>query len=255
MSDLHKYYQEVYSKNKNEHFLKYRDGQKLATEHKIALDWIEELSLSTGNILDFGCGEGDFLSECRMPEKFGIDYSDQAIANANSKYDTIQFVLGSESQLSHYVGQFDIITSFGTLEHLVNPQETVLKLISCLKPEGILITSCPSFLNVRGIIWMTLVKLFNVPMSLSDKHFISPSDLTQWLQNSGKQINRMVSVDIEVAQGDYFSNDMSKRLTNALSDADMDHSKVPLLIEWVNSNLSLFACDEYTGANMIYLIR
>ena len=50
------------------------------------------------------------------------------------------------------------------------------KAVNNLKKEGMIISASPSFMNPRGYVWMTLQLLLNVPMSLSDVHFFSPTD-------------------------------------------------------------------------------
>ena len=51
-----------------------------------------------------------------------------------------------------------------------------------LKPQGQLVVTCPSFLNLRGHVWMTLQLLLDVPMSLTDLHFICPFDMERWAE-------------------------------------------------------------------------
>jgi 2-polyprenyl-3-methyl-5-hydroxy-6-metoxy-1,4-benzoquinol methylase len=126
--------------------------------------------------LDFGCGEADFLAAAaRFERRVGIDFSKQAMKNDRCKYGSkgLTPLHGSDGLLEDFLGTMDVVTSFGTLEHLDKPFETFHKLACCLRDNGVLIVSCPSFLNARGIIWMSLVMLFNVPMSLSDKHFLT----------------------------------------------------------------------------------
>ena len=102
---------------------------------------------------------------------------------------------------------------------------------------------------------MTLQLLFDVPMSLSDKHFLTPKNIELFLDGTGKKIFEMQSVDNEVTQGDYFAKDMKKRLTNALSDASLPNDKVELLIDWVDNNKEYFNSNSLTGSNMVYLIK
>ena len=65
----------------------------------------------------------------------------------------------------------------GVLEHLDKPFKTLRSIIIAnLKKNGQFITSSPSFLNPRGYVWMTLQLLFDVPMSLTDIHFLCPFD-------------------------------------------------------------------------------
>lgn len=257
-NELKQYYERAYTAGKNAHFLKYRYGQDLAEEHVQAMIYINDRYAGPkGNILDFGCGEADFLrSITGFSHRVGIDFSETALAGARAKDSGLDLRLGTENLLGEFTGWADIVTSFGTLEHLGDPESVFRSLMRCVTWErgGALIISCPSFLNVRGVIWMTLVKLFDVPMSLSDKHFITPSVISSWLIGTGRSLT-MHSVDHDVTEGEYFEIDMRKRLTNALRDAGMNNSKVENLLEWVTANRQWFPANEFSGANMVYVIE
>lgn len=255
--DLKFYYDEIYKNgNKNEHFLKYRDDIDVPLDHKIAYEWIaDHKPFNFISAMDFGCGEGEFLTSLNLKERVGLDYSDFALDRAREKNHSIEYILSDENGLCQLNRSFDVITSFGVLEHIDNPRKTLSALVELSSDDGIIILSCPSFLNIRGVIWMTLQLLFDAPMSLSDKHFLTPKDIISFLNGTGKKIVEMVSVDNEVTQGNYFAKDMRKRLTNALSDASLPNDKVELLIEWVDSNKEYFSSNTLTGSNMVYLIK
>lgn len=255
--DLKKFYDSVYEKDKNQHFLKYRDGRKLAESHLLTINWLKENKASLGVILDFGCGECDYLGELpRDGRRIGIDFSEPALAKAKESYPHVETILGREDVLSEYYESSDLVVSFGTLEHVDKPIDVFKKLSSCVKKDGHLIISCPSFLNVRGIIWMTLVKLFDVPMSLSDKHFLSIHDFNKFIKEVGDlELVTTFSSDLEIAQGEDFRLDMKKRLTNALKDASMDNSRVDDLICWVEDNMDYLSQGEYSGSEVTYIIR
>ena len=259
MSDkkLKNYYDEIYKKGKrDEHFLKYRDGIDIPLDHKIANEWIaEHKNCEYSSVMDFGCGEGEFLTNMSYKDRIGLDYSDFALDRAREKDSSIEYILSDENGLCNLNRSFDVITSFGVLEHIPDPKSTLRSLVKLCSKNGIVIISCPSFLNIRGVIWMTLQLLFDVPMSLSDKHFLTPKNIELFLDGTGKKIFKMQSVDNEVTQGDYFAKDMKKRLTNALSDASLPNDKVELLIDWVDSNKEYFDSNDLTGSNMVYLIK
>jgi len=250
-------YNEIYLNNKSECFSKYRGQSNVALDHDIAIQWIKRHARSpVMSILDFGCGEGEFLNN--LPVNFdrtGIDFSEQAIINAEKNNSNIKFVVGSDHEVEQMDNKFTVVTSFGVLEHVRDPRSTLDVLLKSCVSDGLVILSCPSFLNIRGVIWMTLQMLFDVPMSLADKHFITPVDIEKYLVGSGKKIEEIVSVDNDLSQGDYFYQDMTKRLTNALNDANMPSANVHKLVQWVEENRHLFASNDMTGANMVYLIR
>lgn len=68
---------------------------------------------------------------------------------------------------------------------------------------------------------MTLAKLLEVPMSLSDIYFIHPWDLERWAREAGLKIKGMFTVDDSRANGDRLITDFEKRLPNALRDAGL----------------------------------
>jgi len=104
------------------------------------------------DVLDIACGCGygsSMLSEVAKTVT-GFDISDHAVAYAkkhwqkdNISYDTAD--LSKELKLDK---KFDTVVSFETIEHIDQPiKETLLKLLSCVKPGGHFICSFP--LNER----------------------------------------------------------------------------------------------------------
>ena len=258
IDNLKKYYDGIYAGDKSKHFLKYSNGELLSEAHLFVKNWISENVPNSGNILDFGCGEADFLgllyfnSDIR---RIGIDFSHVALETAAKRYPFLELVLGGEEKLSNFENAMDIVVSFGTIEHLDNPKDTFRKLMDSLKSRGFLILSCPSFFNVRGIIWMALVKLFNVPMSLSDKHFLSLYEFKNWAEEIKLELVDFKTVNFAPAHGKSFRKDMFKRLTNALNDSGMDSNNVEELIQWVENNSDYFPFSESSGIEALYFFR
>ena len=209
-------------------------------------------------IIDFGCGEADFLDAATgFKKRVGVDFSEQALSNAKKNFPQLDFVYGDETKLNEFNKSADLVVSFGTLEHVDTPQATFDKLVDLMKDENShLILSSPSFLNPRGIIWMTLVKLFNVPMSLSDKHFLSIADFKKMAATNG-QVTMVAhsSSDFAVSYDDYFFIDMKKRLTNALRDAKMDNTNVDALLQWAHEVMPYLAKNEYSGIEGTYIFK
>lgn len=256
-NELKAYYQDVYSKDKNSHFLKYREGRKLSESHEWSIKWISENLKNKGSVLDFGAGEGDFLGALHSwSQLIAVDYSDKALVTAKQKYPSLELIQGDEKVLENYNQGIDLVVSFGTLEHMDRPFETFAALVSAVRPGGHLIVSCPSFLNTRGIIWMTLAKLLKVPMSLSDKHALSIADFKKFEEKDGRvKLIDYKSTDFQVSYGDYFFIDMKKRLTNALRDAKLDNSHVDDLLEWVYDNQSYLPQNEFSGVEGTYIFK
>lgn len=92
-------------------------------------------------ILDIGCGNGFFLSEIYklgIKNVFGIEPSKEAVSKAapflkkNIKIDVLHENIFPKSH-------FDIITSFQTLDHVLDPNEFIKIVYTMLKKDGIVL--------------------------------------------------------------------------------------------------------------------
>tara|TARA_Y100001963_G_C6749546_1_gene433434 strand:+ start:352 stop:1110 length:759 start_codon:yes stop_codon:yes gene_type:complete len=207
-------------------------------------------------VLDIGCGEGALsvmIALAGAARVVGTDYSSQAIKKATSKFniDNLNFI---EGRYEDIVEKFDVITMEGVLEHFDSPWDVLENILNNhLREDGYIITSSPSFLNPRGYVWMTLLKLFDVPMSLTDLHFICPFDMKRFCDDRGLHME-YESIYQEWGSGDDMIRDLGKRLRNALRDADMDNSKVDDLLNWLVEAKEYFKTDNDSGAIVVYKI-
>jgi 2-polyprenyl-3-methyl-5-hydroxy-6-metoxy-1,4-benzoquinol methylase len=101
-----------------------------------------------GNLLDIGCGTGEFLSTAVADGWIGqgIEPNDKARNQAISNYSLN--VLPEEGIKSLNTEHFDVITMWHVLEHVHNLNERVEELYSLLKPGGkaiIAVPNCSSF--------------------------------------------------------------------------------------------------------------
>jgi len=98
-------------------------------------------------VLDAACGEGygSHLLSKYASKVTGLDIDKQSIEHANNKYKTsnLSFVEGSCSQLPFADGNFDVVVSFETLEHLEQQAEMLEEFKRVLTKDGILIISTP----------------------------------------------------------------------------------------------------------------
>ena len=99
---------------------------------------------SGNNVLDIGCGTGEFLSQCRLKGMTvcGIEPNDKARNYAGTVNNIPVY---EESELEKLQGSsFDIITMWHVLEHVHNLNERIQKIGQLLKPDGILIIAVPN---------------------------------------------------------------------------------------------------------------
>ena len=130
-------------------------GERLVTsfnKHYGKFEHLHRYALATEYIvgkivLDIACGEGYGTNLLSQKAKMicGVDISDEAITHAKEKYikSNIEFKLGSASKIPYDDDLFDVVTSFETIEHLLEQEEMFSEIKRVLKKNGILILSSP----------------------------------------------------------------------------------------------------------------
>lgn len=245
--DLQAFYEAIYRTGETKYFSKFQEGNNRSETDEVVLKNIGDVSGKT--ILDVGCGTGALvrkISELGPLWIKGIDYSETAIRDA-VETNSNELAFFEVCDFNTWNEKVDVIISCGTFEHMDAPSEFMVKMASLLTPSGKLILTCPHFYNIRGIIWITLQKLLDVPMSLTDVHSISPSDMAKWARDAGLVLSRIESFDYERGNGKWLIEDMKKRLSNALRDAKLSFNKVDEVLTWVND---LIDYNEATQAGM-----
>ncbi|QCR23991.1 class I SAM-dependent methyltransferase [Pontibacter sp. SGAir0037] len=118
----------------------YHVVRSITTKQKVEL--INRYSPGKGNILDYGCGTGVFLSACKNDgwEIRGVEPNAKAREIASKETSEI-----IASEISEIEGEkFDVITLWHVLEHIHTLNETMAELISLLQEDGTLIIAVPN---------------------------------------------------------------------------------------------------------------
>ena len=102
-----------------------------------------------GKLLDVGCGGGRFLNRMKKRgwQVEGVDFDAQAIEKATAHYG-IKAHVGDLTQCALPPNSFDAITMSQTIEHLHDPNATLIECLRILKPGGLLVMTTP---NVKSI--------------------------------------------------------------------------------------------------------
>jgi len=102
-------------------------------------------------VLDIACGEGygSGLLAGKASQVTGVDINSEVIDQAKAKYQkpNLQFISGSVEDIPAAGKQFDIVTSFETLEHIADHEKMIAEIKRVLIPGGMLIISTPDKLN------------------------------------------------------------------------------------------------------------
>jgi 2-polyprenyl-3-methyl-5-hydroxy-6-metoxy-1,4-benzoquinol methylase len=138
-------------------------------------DWETE----NKKLLEIGCARSTWLAYFAKEFKFkvyGIDYSEigckqatQILSNEGVKGDIVcaDFFSPPESMIE----EFDVVISFGVLEHFEDTQSCLLAFSQFLRREGIMITNIPNLIGLLGLIQKLInrnILEIHVPLSPKD---------------------------------------------------------------------------------------
>lgn len=112
------------------YFASYVKDAKREEMYRQEYERIENIAhLSCGNVLDIGCGLGDFLELFSDSwKKYGVEVSEYAKKTASKK--------GVNFKIPEKKNFFDLIVFRGTIQHLDTPLSEIKKKFEQLKPGG-----------------------------------------------------------------------------------------------------------------------
>ena len=255
--DLKKRYDQIYKEREDTFFSKFVDNTNVSETDAYVL---AATNWKGKSVLDAGCGTGKtayLISQAGAKQVVGIDFSEEAIKVARQRFSAANLYYHC-MELHEWKDTVDVIVSCGTLEHMDRPWDTFAVMGKLIPVGGQIIITCPCFLNIRGFIWMALQTLLNVPMSLTDVHFISPFDIEEWLRDSPLQLVRAETFDYSRGNGPLMLTDLRKRLTNGLRDASLNNTGVEAFIEWLGKVVNYIERNRagaLDGATALYMIE
>lgn len=118
-------------------------------EDRLALKFYYRIVSSyvkSGKVLDFGCGTGHFIKRFRKNyEAWAYDISPDALSSVQEVAPHVNICNSLESLTQN---TFDLIVSVHVLEHLPNPEESLVSFSELLKDGGVLLYVVP---NISGM--------------------------------------------------------------------------------------------------------
>jgi len=139
-------------------------GQDVLTESKLEGWHIDALSLSPSlkdlNVLEVGCGAGDFAIHLSKQQAIvtAVDFSAKAVEIAKEKSKAqsqlVDFQVADAQSLPFSSNSFDLIFSCECLEHVPDPQKALNEFYRVLKPSGYLILTTENYSNAMILAWI-----------------------------------------------------------------------------------------------------
>lgn len=150
-------------------------------EHEVCRGFIKE----GDNILEVGCGKGDFLknisSNYSNVQLTGLELN-KTTASDNEKYKIINSNIEEYSE--YHKEEFDMVCSFQVLEHIAMVNSFLEASIACLKKGGHLLISVP---NNKSFIKYDPHNVLNMP----------PHHMGLWDQQSLEEIGKKFNLEVE----------------------------------------------------------
>lgn len=145
----------------------YHIVKKQALTNKLKL--INSFKTEDKNLLDVGCGTGDFLLVCKNNgwKVAGVEPSAKAKIAAEKKLtsNSASEIYSDINQLNSEA-QFDVITLWHVLEHVPDLETYISALKKLLKPDGVLIIAVPNFKSFDANYYKQYWAAFDVPRHL-----------------------------------------------------------------------------------------
>jgi SAM-dependent methyltransferase len=195
----------------------------------------------TGNILDIGCGTGEFLNVCKNAKwkTLGIEPDPDARKMAIDNYG---LDVREESELKKLPDEsFEIISMWHVLEHVPKLNERIEELKRLIKPNGIIIIAVPNCNSLDAKIYKEHWAAYDVPRHLY--HF-TPTDIESLFRKHGLKMFSVLPMVFDSFYVSMLSEKIKTGKTNILRST------------WngFRSNLSAIKSGR-TYSSQIYLIR
>jgi 2-polyprenyl-3-methyl-5-hydroxy-6-metoxy-1,4-benzoquinol methylase len=163
-------------------------------EYSEVLDHLEKEKMPI-NLLDVGCGDGQFFDTIKQRKNspidfYGLDTTTGSIEICKSKnYKVFCMDIEKFKTVCNEMS-FDAITSFHVLEHIANPEKFLSDLAGLIKPTGAIYISTPYSPMDFELDWFDVL---NHP----------PHHMGRWNLKSYKKIAEILGLKLEVFMPEY----------------------------------------------------
>jgi 2-polyprenyl-3-methyl-5-hydroxy-6-metoxy-1,4-benzoquinol methylase len=216
----------------------YHIVKSIALKRKLKL--INKVSAGGKNLLDVGCGTGDFLQVAQDHNwtVSGIEPNDHARQIANQKSNNKVFDVEHFKKFEKK--SFDVITLWHVLEHLPSLDEQITILNSLLKPNGVLIIAVPNYNSYDAKHYKEFWAAYDAPRHLW--HF-SQTSISKLVSKAGLEVHEKLPMKFDAFYVSLLSEKYKAGFMN------------PIKAFWLGwrSNNKAIRTSEYSS--LIYVIK
>ncbi len=243
--DLAKYYE-------SSAYISHTDSKKSLTDKlyqivksyalKSKLKLIDSFQTEEKNILDVGCGTGEFLLTCKkggwnvIGVEPNLNARELAISKLNKNDSSI--ILSDINEIT--AQQFDVITLWHVLEHVPNLTKYISKLKSLLKPNGVLLIAVPNYKSFDALYYKNYWAAFDVPRHLW--HF-SKTSIEKLFSKENLKVNKILPMKFD----SFYVSLLSEKYKTSKSNM------LKAFYIGFRSNLKAISTKEYSS--LIYIIK
>jgi len=123
--------------------------------------------VSRGTILDFGCGTGMFMENCKGHgwNAIGIEPSEEAVKLVKKKgLEVFSTITDLDNKRPNQ--KFDVITLWHVLEHVVELKQTMGFISKALKKQGVLLIAVPNHRSYDAVFYKQYWAAYDLPRHL-----------------------------------------------------------------------------------------
>jgi 2-polyprenyl-3-methyl-5-hydroxy-6-metoxy-1,4-benzoquinol methylase len=193
------------------------------------------------NLLDVGCGTGEFLNTCKNGgwQVRGIEPDTDARALGMKNY---ALQVDEESQLDALEAQsFTCITMWHVLEHVPHLNERIQQLKRILHDSGKLIVAVPNCSSYDAQYYQQHWGAFDVPRHL---HHFKPADISALFEKNGMKVERVLPMVFDSFYVSLLSEKYKHQSTKLLSG----------FFRGLVSNLKAATKNNNSYSSQIYII-
>ncbi len=194
-----------------------------------------------GNLLDYGCGTGEFLNVCQLANWQSNGIEPAQVARQKASNLTKLPIAESLNQLASE--KFDVITLWHVLEHVEDLNEKISELKGCLAEGGIILIAVPNYESLDAKKYKSSWAGYDVPRHLW--HFNQPTMRSLLIKHGLKLLNTT-----PMKQDSFYVSLLSEKYQHP--NANLLTSMVKAFITGLQSNLEARKSQNYSS--LVYIV-